>query len=244
MIFDLRGKRRRAVQFTYAGLAALMAIGLLGAGVGSGVSGGIFDIFTGNNGTSLGDANKPVKKKIDQANARLKINPRDTAALIQLVRGHYTLATADTDSNTGAFGKKGKAELAQSGLAWKRYLATKPTKVDPALAALMATTYGPLGVNQPANATEAAEIVAQQRNDASSYIQLVQYATLAGQKRKADLAAAKALELAPKGQRAAVKAALDQAKATQPATGAGGTGQAPNPSGTPTPTPVPKPAGG
>jgi hypothetical protein len=232
MLFDLRGKRRRAVQFTYAGLAALMAVGLLGAGVGSGVSGGIFDIFTGGgNGTSLSDANKPVKKKIDQANSKLKTNPRDQAALIQLVRGHYTLATSDTDPNTGAFGKKGKPELAQAGLAWKRYLATKPATVDPALATLMTTAYGSLGLNQPANASEAAEIVALQRKDASSYIQLVQYATLAGQKRKADLAAAKALELAPKGQRGTVKNLLKQAQATAPAAGQGGTGQAPVPSG-------------
>jgi F0F1-type ATP synthase membrane subunit c/vacuolar-type H+-ATPase subunit K len=232
MLFDLRGKRRRAVQFTYAGLALLMAVGLLGAGVGSGVSGGIFDIFTGGgNGTSLSDANKPVKKKIDQANSKLKANPRDQAALIQLVRGHYTLATSDTDPNDGSFGKKGKGELAKAGTAWKAYLATKPEKVDPALATLMTTAYGSLGLNQAANASEAAEIVAEQRNDASSYIQLVQYATLAGQKRKADLAAAKALELAPKDQRDTVKTLLKQAQATQPPASQGGTGQAPVPGG-------------
>jgi len=231
MLFDLRGKRRRAVQITYAGLALLMAVGLLGAGVGSGVSGGIFDIFTGGgNGTSLSDANKPVKKKIDKANDKLKANPRDQAALIAVVRGHYTLATSDTKDD-GSFGKDGKGELAKAGTAWKRYLAAEPAKVDPALATLMTTAYGSLGLNQAANASEAAEIVAEQRNDVSSYLQLVQYATLAGQKRKSDLAAAKALELAPKDQRATVKKLLKQAQATQPPAAQGGAGQAPAPAG-------------
>src|SRR3712207_8131857 len=50
-------------------------------------------------------------------------------------------------------------------------------------------------------------------NDAQSYVQLVQFATLAGQKRKADLAAAKAVELAPKGQEKTVKQLIEQAKA-------------------------------
>ncbi|HEX8744617.1 MAG TPA: hypothetical protein VF712_15945 [Thermoleophilaceae bacterium] len=231
MLFDLRGKRRRAVQVTYASLALLMAIGLVGAGVGSDVSGGVFDIFTGGDDGDVSDANKAVQKRIDRAEAKLKTNPRDGAALLEVVRGHYSLAATDTSREDGSFGEDGKKELEKAGGAWKRYLATKPEKVDPAIATLMTQAYGQLGLNQPENAVEAAELVAKERNDATSYIQLVQFATLAGQKRKADLAGEKALELAPEGERDTVKALLEQAKATQAPGGQGGTGQAPAPGG-------------
>jgi hypothetical protein len=231
MLFDLRGKRRRAVQVVYASLAALMAIGLVGAGVGSDVSGGIFDIFTNDDGGDLGDANKTVQKRIDKANDKLKVNARDPAALIEVIRGHYSLATSDTNSEDGSFGDDGKKELEKASDAWARYLDTKPEKVDPALASLMINAYGELGLNQPEKAVIAAELIADQRNDASAYIQLVQFATQAGQTRKADLAAKKALELAPKGERDTVKALLEQAKATQPPAGQGGAGQAPAPGG-------------
>jgi hypothetical protein len=230
MLFDLRGKRRRAVQVTYASLAALMAIGLVGAGIGSDVSGGVFDIFTSDDG-DVSDANKAVQDRIDRANDKLKVNPRDQAALIEVIRGHYSLAATDTSREDGTFGEDGKKELEKAGAAWKRYLATKPKEVDPALATLMTQAYGQLGLNKPAEATEAAELVAEQRNDASSYIQLVQFATLAGQKRKADLAADKALDLAPEGERDTVKALIEQAKGAGASGGQGGGGQAPAPGG-------------
>ena len=231
MLFDLRGKRRRAVQVVYATLAALLAVGLVGAGIGSDVSGGVFDIFTGGDDGDISDANKAVEERIDRANDKLKVNPRDQAALIEVVRGHYSLAATETDRETGAFGEDGKKELEKAGAAWKRYLATKPEEVDPALATLMTQAYGQLGLNKPNDATEAAELVAEARNDASSYLQLVQFATLAGQKRKADLAAEKALELAPEGERDTVKQLIEQAKAAPPPGGQGGTGQQPAPGG-------------
>lgn len=213
MLFDLRGKRRRAVQVTYASLALLMAVGLVGAGIGSDVSGGLFDIFRNDDG-DVSDANKPIQERIDKANDKLKANPRDQAALIEVVRGHYSLAATDTDRNDGTFGDDGKEQLKKASEAWKRYIALKPENIDPALATLMTTAYGELGLNEPQNATEAAELVAQERNDISSYVQLATFAYQAGQTRKGDLAGDKAMELAQtKEEREAVKAALEQAKA-------------------------------
>jgi hypothetical protein len=229
VLFDLRGKRRRAVQVTYASLAALMAIGLVGAGIGSDVSGGVFDIFTGEDSADVSDANKATQERIDRANDRLKVNPRDRAALLELVRGHYQIAASDTDRETSQFGDDGKKELEKASAAWKRFLATKPERIDDSLATLMMTAYSELGLNQPENATEAAELVAEQRNDPQAYVQLVQFATAAGQTRKADLAAEKALELATsKEEREAVKSAIEQAKAAgQPQPEAGGAAPAP-----------------
>lgn len=212
MLFDLRGRRRRAVQVTYASLALLMAVGLVGAGIGSDAAGGIFDIFTGDDNADISDANKETQKRIDSANDKLKANPRDQAALIQVIRGHYTIAASDANTETGEFGDDGKDELRKASDAWVKYLALKPEKVDDALASLMMQAYSPGALNEPDKATTAAEIVAENRNDPSSYIQLVQYASLAGQQRKADLAGEKALDLAAPEERKLVKQAVDEAK--------------------------------
>ena len=225
MLFDLKGKRRRTVQVTYVGLAILMAVGLVGAGVGSGTSGGLFDLFSGGGG---GSGNNVIDKRIKNAQRALKVNPKDPAALASLVRSHYTLASADTSQQTGQFGKEGKKELTKASSAWQRYVGTDPKKPDASLASLMIVAYSPVGLNQPPNAAVAAEIVADARNDAQSWLQLVQYATLAHQTRKADLAGKKAIERAPKKQRKLVEQSVKQAKqAGAPAAGAGGGAGAP-----------------
>jgi predicted TPR repeat methyltransferase len=90
----------------------------------------------------------------------------------------------------------------------------------------MFQAYSQVGLNQPAKAEKAAEIIASARNNSAAYIQVVQYATLAGDTRTADLAANKALELAPKAQRSSVKKLIQQAKAagtsSQTQNGSGG----------------------
>ena len=220
MLFDLKGKRRRTVQVTYVGLALLMAIGLVGAGVGSGTSGGLFDLFKG--GGSGGSGNTVVDKRIAAAEKALRVNPRDRAAMESLVRSHYQLASADTNPNTGAFGKDGKKELVKASAAWKRYLASNPKKPDDSLASVMVTAYSPEGLSQAANAAEAAEVLADVRNNAQAYLQLVQYAALAGQTRKADLAGEQAIKLAPKSQRGKVREAVKKAKSVGSTKGAPG----------------------
>jgi tetratricopeptide (TPR) repeat protein len=220
MLFDLRGKRRRTVQVTYVALAFLMAVGLIGAGVGSGVSGGIFDLFSGGGGGSTAD--KTVQKKIDRAEKALRVNPGDEAALKSLVRAHFQLGQLDSNERTGKFGTDGKKELRKADAAWKRYLATDPKKPDDSLAGLMIVAYSNVGLSDPAGAADAAEVAATVRDDPDNWIQLVQYATLAGQTRKADLAAEKALAKAPKGQRKSVKDKIAQAKQVASPQGAGG----------------------
>jgi hypothetical protein len=220
MLFDLKGKRRRTVQITYVALAFLMAVGLIGAGVGSGTSGGLFDLFSGGGGSST--ANKTIDKRIKTAERALRLNPKDRVAMVSLVRSHYTLASADTDQRTGQFGKDGKKELVKTGAAWQRYVASNPKKPDVSLATLMVIAYSNLGLNQASNAAGAAEIVATERDDAQAWLQLVQYASLAHQTRKADLAGQKAIQRAPKSQRKLVKQSVDQAKAAgSPSPGGG-----------------------
>lgn len=213
MLFDLKGKRRRAVQVTYLFLALLMGVGLVGAGIGSDATGGLFDVFGGGSGGS--DADKALKDRAKKADEALRARPNDPAALTAAVRAHYTVAATDTDRQTGQFGEDGKAELRKAAALWNRYLATNPKQPDVRLANQMVFAFDPIGLNQPAEAAGAAEIVAAAEEQPEAYLRLVQYATLAGQKRKADLAGRKAIELAPADQRKEVEAAVEQAKAPQ-----------------------------
>lgn len=228
MLFDLQGKRRRVVQVTYLGLALLMGGGLVLAGIGSDASGGLLDAFKGGGGGD-NNGNKIVQQRIEGAEKRVSANPRDEIALKAIVRGHYQLATADADPNTGNFGTKGKEELGKAATAWERYLALKPAKPDPSLAGLMVQAYSGLATGNSegaaskalyAKAASTAEILAAAQPGAETYLRLVQFAALAGQTRKAELAGRKAIQLAPKDQRGTVKKLVDQAKSG--AAGAGG----------------------
>jgi hypothetical protein len=211
MLFDLQGKRRRLVQATYLILAILMGGGLVLFGVGSGdISGGLFDAITGKDSNS-GSNNSAVTKRIERDEKALKLNPKNEAALVDLVRAHYLLATDDADPNTGAFGQDGKDELAKASSAWDRYVAAVDKPSD-ALASLMLQAYSENGLNKPDKAAEAAELIATARPSAQAYLVLTTYAAKAGQTRKADLAGLKAIDLAPKGQKDAVKKQVAIAK--------------------------------
>jgi len=205
MLFDLQGKRRRLVQGTYLVLAILMGGGLILFGVGSGsISGGLFDAITGNDSNSGGAVNSTVSKRIKKDEKALTINPKNQAALADLVRSHYQLATDDADANTGQFGVKGKAELAKAAAAWKRYVDTS-SKPSDSLASLMLQAYSELGLNKPSDAAGAAEVIANARPSAQAYLTLTTYAAKAGDQRIAKLAGQKAIELAPKNQKKLVK---------------------------------------
>lgn len=215
MLFDLQGKRRRLVQATYLILAILMGGGLILFGVGSGnISGGLFDAITGKDSNSNGAVNSAVNKRIAADQKALKLNPGNEAALADLVRSHYQLATQDTDVNTGAFGTAGKKELALASVAWKKYVGAAKKPSD-SLASLMLQAYSEAGLAQPGNAAQAAEVVAAARPSPSAYIALANAASKAGQTRVSKLAGQKAVELAPKGQKQLVKkqVAIAQAQA-------------------------------
>src|SRR4051794_27520911 len=229
MLFDLQGKRRRTVQVVYLGLAILLGVGLVGFGIGSSVNGGLGDLFKGGGGSN--QATESIQKRVDAANKTLLTNPGNEAALAALVRGHYDLASAKASAQTSDFTKDSLKDLQATDVAWQRYLkvAKKP---DPSLARRALQAEDGLGRLTKDQATQkqywtqaagAAEIIAEAQPTANNYIGLVQYATLAGQTRKADLAGKKAIELAPKGQKKAAQAAVQQAKTD--AAGQGQSGQ-------------------
>ena len=214
MLFDLRGRRRRAVQATYLTLAVLMGGGLVLFGIGGEVSGGLVDAFSGGNGSDS-SADTAIEKRIERNEKRLRSQPENTTILAELVRDKYSLA--NTGAESGSYSKEARVELRRADGYWQRYVKAEPKKTDPSLATVAIQLYDASALNKPKDAQQAASIVAEADNDAPSYLRLVQYAALAGDKRTANLAAEKAIDLAPKDQRAAVKAQAEQFKNPQAA---------------------------
>jgi hypothetical protein len=218
MLFDLRGKRRRAVQVTYLSLALLMGGGLIFFGIGGSVSGGLLDAFKGGGG---GGGNGAIKKRIDRDQKRAAAGSE--AALKELVRDYYQLATSQTSASDTSFPKSAQGDLQNAARYWQRYLSSTKNP-DPSLARVAFQVYSVGALSKPKEAEAAIQLVAQASNDPSDYLQLVQYAALAGDTRTANLATIKAVDLAPKDQRKQVKLQADQLKkaATQTQTHGGG----------------------
>jgi hypothetical protein len=207
VLFDLKGRRRRVVQATYLMLAVLMGGGLVFFGIGGDVSGGLFDAFSDRSGSGSG----LVDDRIEDNEEKVEANPKDKAALQDLVRDYYQLAN-DEVTDQGTYTDDGMEQLAKADEVWQQYIkaAEKP---QASLASLMINVYSQNALNKPEKGAEAAEIITQaDPKSAQAYLQLTQFAAQAGQKRKADLAGKKAIELAPKKQRSTVKALVEQAK--------------------------------
>jgi hypothetical protein len=211
MLFDLQSRgRRNVVKVIYLFLAILLGGGLLLFGVGTGTgAGGFFDIFRG------GSSNNAQISSFEKRAAReVRLHPSDPKAWADLARARYQTAGTgeDYDAQTNAFTAKGRQKLASVAVAWKTYLRLDPQHPDVTLAHLMANTFSEVGLNQPAQAAEAMEIVTEQQPSAASYGAFAQYAYLAYQWRKGDLAAAKAVQLAPAAQQRLVRVQLANLK--------------------------------
>ena len=232
MLFDLRGRgRRRTVQVIYLGLALLLGGGLVLFGIGSDQQGGLFDAF--NDGSS--SAEEQIREDRDKAAARANKNPNDPALWAALAEREFQLAGQVEGYNPNAqeqeqqFTGASRRHLEAAKRAWERHLrlAGEDGKVNADVAAIMRNALGALG--DDAGAVRAQELIIDQlpKPAFGDYAQLAALAYGAGQTRKGDLAADRAIELAPKDQKENVEAAIEQAK-TQSAGGvAGGAGATP-----------------
>lgn len=210
MLFDLRGRRRHAVQVTYLFLALLMGGGLVLFGIGGSVSGGLIDAFKGGGGGSSTDS--ALEDRVDKAEARLAANPQNPVVLQNLIRDYYSLATSQRESGAIGFPADAKDDLRKAGVYWQRYTQAVTGEPSAEAARYALQVYDVSALNRPKEAQKAAAILAQDSNDVASYLRLVSYAALAGDKRTADLAAKKAVDLAPKDQRKQVKQQAEQLK--------------------------------
>src|SRR5215204_230276 len=223
MLFDLRGTgRRRTVKLVYVALAVIFVLGSL-IGIGSGYDLG--DVFGGGGGS----ANDQFSKQEQALEKRVQRNPQDADTWARLAQVRYQSVTSGGgyDSRSQRFSAEGRKGLREVDQAWSRYLALDPGRPNADVAAVMVNAYV-IGLNDPAKAAAAQEIVAEARPSAAAFQQLAQLSYLAGQTRKGDLAAERALAGTPKDLRASVKEQLDAAKqqAAQQAGQAGAGGAA------------------
>jgi hypothetical protein len=215
MLFDLRGHRRRAVQATYLVLAVLMGGGLVLFGIG-GSSGGILDAVTGNGSGGGSDVNEQLEKRIDRQKEKLQASPTNAAVLAQLVRLNYQAAVAQQPSGSSAFPDSAKDDLRAAAAYWDRYVEATKGEPNPDLARFAYTIFGTTGLNQPDKAKEAVRVIAADTNDSQTYLLLVQTAVAAGDTRTAQLAAQKAIDLAPESQKKQVKKLAKQLQSAAP----------------------------
>jgi len=208
MLFDLRGHRRRAVQATYLVLAVLMGGGLVLFGIG-GSSGGIFDAISGNGGGG-GNVNAQLEKRIDAQKKRLAASPTNAAILAGLVRLNYQAAVSQLPSGSSTIPEDAKDELRNAATYYERYVDAKKGDPSESVARLALNIYDTGGLNEPDKAKDAVRVIAAASNDWQTYLLLVQKATAAGDKRTAQLAAQKAVDLAPKAQQKQVEQAAKQ----------------------------------
>jgi hypothetical protein len=217
MLFDLRGRgRRRTVQAIYLGLALLIGGGLVGFGMGSSTSGGIVDAVLGD-GSSGDSATKTLDKRIASALATAHKTPRDPKPWAELARLRYQRAGIDgIAADEITYTAEGKQKLTLAAQAWERHLALDPPQPDSRVARLMVQAYGSGGLNEPTQAVRAMEVVtaAEKPPSWNLYGQLAQLAYTAHENRTGDLAAARAIDLAPKANKTLLRTTLKQFKAT------------------------------
>ncbi len=224
MLFDLRSPgRRRVIKVVYAGLAALLALGLVFFGIGSDASGGLSEIFGGGNSADTG-----FEDEIKTQEERLAENPRDTAALGELVQLHYRAGTQkieiDEQTQQQVLTPEAEEELQKSADAWARYLKLTKGKINTSVALLAVQTHSALAtalIGQASGATgqqaladaddalanykaagRAQQAIAAQRGSAADYAQIAFFLYFAGDFAAAEAATQQALAAAKPSEKA------------------------------------------
>lgn len=215
MLFDLRSRgRRNVIKVVYVTLAILMGGGLVFFGIGSDTSGGIIDAITESDSQGTGNVDDRLVKRETTQVAATKANPQDASAWAELARTRYLLAGQgdNFDSQQGTFTEQGRVKLRQAADAWQEHLKVAPERPDDKVASLMVQAYSATGLNDVVESIRAQEAITQARPTSATFAQLAALAYSADQTRKGDLAAERAVELAPEDRKESLKSQLEQAK--------------------------------
>jgi hypothetical protein len=211
MLFDLRGRgRRRMVQVIYIGLAALMGIGLIGFGIGGGFgSGGFLSAATNPEGAAKSSFSSEVKKYTKLTRQQ----PTNATAWEKLTLARLHEAGGEAYVQNGQLTSKGKELYTQVANTWRRYLALNPPKPSASLAQNMALIFSEEGLNEPSAEVQVLQIaVAANPNSPALFGSLAEYAYKAGNTTIGDVAAEKAVNLAPAEQKVRLKNQLAEIK--------------------------------
>jgi tetratricopeptide (TPR) repeat protein len=221
MLFDIKGRRKRAIQVTYVVLAILFGGGLVLFGVGSNVQGGLLDAIQGTGGSNAGSSF--ARDEVKRYSRLVQVNPKNERAWAGLARAQNNDATTggSFDTNTGQFSEGAVAPLTKATTAWERYLKLKPRKPDSGVATFMVQAYAAVlrfstsdsaAIDLFRKAGRAEEIIAKARPSPISYFNLAAISYQIGDIEKGDKAGDKALALTPKDQRNTVKSQIADAR--------------------------------
>jgi hypothetical protein len=221
MLFDLRGRgRRRTVRIIYTGLALLMGVGLVGFGIGGGFGGGGILNAT-NNGEGGGGPNRASEVK--KYRKIIQQQPNNISAWEKLTQAQLFEAGGEAYLTATGLTSKGREVFASASESWTRYLALNPPHPNLKLAKNALRLYTEEALNQPSKAVEVLQIIVADDPTRGYYYRLLaHYAYQTKNERVGDLAAQKAIGLAPASEQARLKKALEEEKKTK-----GGTATAP-----------------
>jgi len=141
--------------------------------------------------------------------------PEDASAWESLAKTLYHEGGQEPyTTSAGEVTGKGKELFKQVSAAWDSYVALKPPKPNAELAQLMENVYAEGGLDEPSKEVEVLEIaIADRPNDEQQYAILAEYAYKAHNSREGDLAAEKAVALAPASERTRLRDELAEVKA-------------------------------
>ena len=197
MLFDLRGRgRRRTVRVIYIGLALLIGVGLVGFGVGGGFGGG-------------GLLNAAEQQRRLQRRELRQHRSRSTRSSPSKQPNDARLGTADaTPSSTKRrrslrhaarrADEQGQGTVRRSRRRLEQLHRAEPDQAERRTGpARWSRVFGEEGLNEPAEAVQALQIVVAaehgaRRSTATLYAELAEYAYKANNTNAGDLAAAKA----------------------------------------------------
>lgn len=221
MLFDLQSPgRRRVIKVVYAMLAILLAVGLVGFGIGSDASGGLSEIFGGSSSTDTG-----FEDDIEDAEKRVAANPKDAQAQLQLVtlnlQAGNTQLDVDEATQQTVVTSEAEESFNKAADAWDSYLALKPKNPDTTAALQIAGTFFLLAQNstsaadartQVKAAAEAQQVAADSNPSRGNLNNLANYLYFAGEFERGDEAARQAIAKAPKDEQADLQKSFDAIK--------------------------------
>jgi hypothetical protein len=201
MVFDIRGRRRHVVKFVYAILAVLMGASLF---LVTGVLSPNTLFGTSSSGES---AAATFEKQAENIEAKLAKTPGEENLIANLTRARINTANSMISNGEGESQdglEKIKHQLALASEGWSSYLAaaSEPSaglaiQVSPAMFQLAEiSASGEQALENLKTATEAEQIVADQRNDLNSWSTLAFYALFAQNYKLAEEAKKEAVKLA------------------------------------------------
>ena len=154
-----------------------------------------------------GDDVDPDTARLRKADAALVKEPRDRFAMAGVIRAATAGAGNRVDPGTGRYRPSARPFLLRAAEVWPRYLDATRGRPEVPSASLMVGVYSN-GLDRPADAADAARLVAREKPSAASYLSLAELASRAGNQHQAEVAAQKALELAEPEERDRVRAAI------------------------------------